>query len=131
MSRLFKSNRFWGLIMAGLLIFAFHGQAMAKEGVLHKFARALFAIPKAVLNSMEGPSFGQDIEDGQRIDIHFPYQTNANYGQNLGYVSPVAPVIPPPPNYVTYKVIVPQKATIELKDNANVHIYSSIPFENR
>ncbi len=131
MLKVFKLNRFLGLIMVGLLIFACQGQAFAKEGVLHRLARAVFAIPKAVLNSMEGPSCSEYTEDGQRIDIHFPYQRYTSYGQNLGYISPVAPVIPSPPNYITYKVIVPQKATIELKDNANVHIYSSIPFENR
>ncbi len=131
MSRLTKSNRFSMLTMAALLILTCQGPAFAREGVLHRLARAVFAVPKAVLNSMEGPCCGEDTGECQRIDIRFPCRGCVNYGQNLGYISPVPIVIPSPPSYVTYKVIVPRKATIELKDNANVHIYSSIPFENR
>ncbi len=119
-------------ILALLIVIGFYTKAIAKEGVMHRFARAVFAIPKAILNSMSGPSPCEPTCDSENINIHFPYfyTPTRGYGQTLYYITPPYSPTNQAPNYVTYQVIIPKKDP-NLKDKANVHIYSSIPFENR
>ena len=123
-------------IFSTLVILLFLGvllqtTALAQEGVLHRLARAVLAVPKAVLSSLEGPRSGTgDCSGcGDQICVQFPQSPYCCSSQTNYYIAPFDNSYGAP-NYVTYQVVVPRPAT-NRRDSANVHIYSSIPFENR
>ncbi len=119
-------------VLVVLMLTGLQTHALAKEGVMHRLARAVFAVPKAILNSMSGPTPCEADCENENINIHFPYFNSASqsYGQNLYYIAPPYSLTNQAPNYVTYQVVIPRQ-TQKFKDRTNVHIYSSIPFENR
>ena len=106
------------------------GQALAQEGVLHRLARAVIAIPEAVLHSLHGPSCKEEDCENAGPIVRYPYPVQVNYGQSYGYAVPPESIIQNTPGYVTYNVI-QERPGCRGQEQADTHIYSPIPFSSR
>ena len=105
-------------------------QAECQEGVIHKLVRTVFEIPEAVLRSFKGPNCNDNISE-YYPKVRYP-DLRVIYGPEYRLNSQeVYEPLPTPPEYVTYKVVPPQKLETKKEDRANLHVYSSIPFSNR
>ena len=108
-------------------------QVLAQEGVLHRLVRAAVAVPEAVLRSLHGSpcpcESGCDSCCRGSTKVHYPYISQVNYGQSYGHVSPLDVLSMQVPSYVTYDVVLP--GPCRQNQQADVYVYSPIPFNNR
>ncbi len=105
------------------------GHALAQEGVLHRLLRSAIAVPEAILHSLHGPKKDEDCQNAMP-KIRYPYPVQANYGQSYGYAVPPDVLIHNSPGYVTYNVI-QERSGCAQKEEADTHVFSPIPFDNR
>ncbi len=116
-------------VLFAFFICSSSGLALAQEGVLHRLLRSVIAIPEAVLHSLHGPQEGENSGNKAPI-IHYPYPVQANYGQTYGYAVPPDVLIHNSPGYVTYNVI-EKRSDCQQPEQADTHVFSPIPFDNR
>ncbi|GEM_PF-3918730 len=104
-----------GLFFIGFLEGICHAQKPG-EGVLHNLARAVIAVPEAVLKSMHGAFVGDGPDGsgpygyGDGYGVAYPSGWQSNYGTVRPEVGvPPAVVRPAPPSYVTYNLMILRK----------------------
>ncbi len=103
--------------------------AECKEGVIHKLIRTVFEIPETVLRSFRGPSCndnGSGFPEVRYPDLRMVYGPEYRLNSQEIYEP-----LPSPPEYVTYKIVLPQGSKAIHENRTNLHVYSSIPFSNR
>ncbi len=123
-----------GLLLTVSLALAEPVHADCQEGVIHKIIRTVFQVPAAVLKSFQGPKcnnsdseFGSDYSGSVRYpDLRAVYGPQYRAAGSRTYEP-----LPKAPEYVTYKVVMPTKETPVPDKETNLHVYGSIPFNNR
>ena len=119
---MWKAGRVAGFVVAAVLLFT--GAAAAQEGAIHQFFRGLMAIPKAIVNSFDGPSPcipGYQVCQGAEL---VPYTTIVS--QPYLAVTPTA-IIGQQPEYVTYNAVVTVNGAAQPQPNA--YLYRPVPFD--
>ncbi len=121
---MWKRGRKTGVLLA-VLVCLWTGVASAQEGSLHKVFRYVVAIPRALLDSLNGPgtygTYGTMVNGGTVP----PYTIVTS--QPYSAVAPTA-VIQMDPAYVTYNAVVTvNNAGQSLPPNS--YVYDPVPFD--